>query len=91
MTPRQAHKASPGLKSAKVGTTWGPSRYLSPAEVAHHIRRSRAYVYQRISTGEIPAVKLDGVLRIPRDGFEKWLVEHTEPSSEPPSVQIQVA
>jgi len=81
MTPRQDRKTESASKSPKVGK-WGPSQYLTPAEAAHHIRRSPGYVYQRISTGEIPAVKVSGVLRILREEFENWLNEHTESLSE---------
>jgi excisionase family DNA binding protein len=53
--------------------TFGPSRFVSPREAAYHLRHSPAWVYERIKTGELHAVKVGGVLRIPRETFEAWL------------------
>lgn len=60
---------------------FGLSRFVSPREAAFHLRRSPAYIYERLSRGEIRAVKVAGVLRIRREDFESWLAGVTEPAA----------
>jgi excisionase family DNA binding protein len=60
---------------------FGLSRFVAPREAAFHLRHSPAWVYERIASGEIRAVKVAGVLRIRREDFEAWLASVTEPAA----------
>jgi excisionase family DNA binding protein len=56
-------------------------RLLTVNEAAERMRTSRATVYRRIATGEIPAVRLGGTraaLRIPADALDAWLFAEPE-------------
>jgi excisionase family DNA binding protein len=54
---------------------------LRVADVADLLGVSRMTVYRRIHDGSIPAIRLTeplGVLRVPRDGLERWLYADSE-------------
>jgi excisionase family DNA binding protein len=51
-------------------------RLLKPAEVAHRLGVSRAWLYEAARTGRIPSVRLGdehGPLRFIEDDLEDWL------------------
>lgn len=50
-----------------------PSRFLTPREIGWDLRRSAAWVYERIHRGELDAVRVDGALRVRREVYEAWL------------------
>jgi excisionase family DNA binding protein len=53
-------------------------KLMSPAEVAAVLGVTRATVYRKIHTGELPAVRLgdDGPLRVDAGALEEWLAAH---------------
>ena len=46
--------------------------YLTPAQAAAHVGISRATIYRRIKSGELPAAKAHGILAIKRGDLLKW-------------------
>lgn len=50
---------------------------LSVPETAKLLRISRNLAYELVSQGEIPAIRLGRVIRVPRAGLEHWLDERT--------------
>lgn len=54
------------------------SEFLRPAEVAPLLGISRGRIYQLIAAGEVPAVKIGGAIRIPRQAWEQWLAEQRD-------------
>lgn len=54
-----------------------PGRLLNVEEVGRRLGLSRATVYRRIATGDIPAVRLAsqgrGAVRVSEDELEDWL------------------
>ena len=48
---------------------------LKPAEVGPLLGVTTGRVYQLISAGAIPAVRIGGAIRIPRTAWEDWLAE----------------
>jgi excisionase family DNA binding protein len=49
------------------------SEFFRPAEVAPMLNVTTGRLYQLIAAGEIPAVKVGGAIRIPRQAWEQWL------------------
>ena len=50
--------------------------YLTVMEVAALLRIGRSMAYDMARRGEIPAVNIGRVVRIPRNTFLSWLEEH---------------
>ena len=48
---------------------------LTPADVAPLLGVTTGRVYQLISAGVIPALRIGGAVRIPRGAWETWLRE----------------
>ena len=46
---------------------------LRPADLAPHLGVTTGRVYQLIRAGAIPATRLGGAIRIPREAWERWL------------------
>jgi excisionase family DNA binding protein len=55
---------------AKVAIPVRPM-FLRPIEAAALLSVSRSRLYELLASGTIPAIKLDGTLRVPRAGLEK--------------------
>ncbi len=51
--------------------------WLRPVEVGQAVGRSRAYIFERISRGEIPAKRICGGLRIRLDHAMRWIDEQS--------------
>ena len=49
---------------------------LYPKEVKAFLRVSKNTVYRLIDEGQIPAIKIRNVLRIPRKEFLEWYEKH---------------
>lgn len=49
---------------------------LRPAQVAPLLGVTKRRVYQLIAAGQIPATKVGGAIRIPRDAWDEWLAGH---------------
>src|SRR2546427_10850323 len=83
-TPQRGHPR----KRLSTEARFGPSPYLTPEEIGHHVRKARTWAYGKIAEGEIPAVRVAGALRVRREDFEAWLVSVTTelppPSNETP-------
>ena len=47
--------------------------FLRPAELAAELGLTAGRVYQLIAAGELPATRVGGAIRIPRDAWEEWL------------------
>jgi excisionase family DNA binding protein len=48
---------------------------LRPADLAPLLGVSTARVYQLISSGDIPAIRIGGAWRVPKAAWESWLRE----------------
>ena len=48
---------------------------LRPIEAADAIGVSRSKVYELLSRGEIPSVKLGGCVRVPVDALRGWITQ----------------
>lgn len=51
----------------------GESPLLRVREVAALLGVSRSRVYDLIGKGAIPAIRIDGALRVPRSAWDEWL------------------
>lgn len=49
--------------------------FLRPPEVARLLGVGRCRVYQMIRAGDIPATRVAGAIRIPREAWERWVSE----------------
>jgi excisionase family DNA binding protein len=49
------------------------SRLLSPSEVCQELEADRASVYQKLRSGEIPALKLGSALKVRRADLEEYM------------------
>ena len=49
------------------------SRLLSPSEVCQELEADRASVYQKLRSGEIPALKLGSALKVRREDLEEYM------------------
>jgi excisionase family DNA binding protein len=54
------------------------SLLLRPEEVWRDLGLSRGTVYQMLARGELPVVRIGRAVRVPREGLERWVREHTE-------------
>ena len=61
-----------------------PVLLLTVSEAAQLLRISRGLCYELIHRGELPAVRLGRVIRVPRFGLEQWIAREAGLSSEPP-------
>jgi excisionase family DNA binding protein len=48
---------------------------LKPSDLAPMFGISVSRVYQMISAGELPSVRVGGAIRIPRGAWNKWLAD----------------
>jgi len=49
------------------------TEFLKPAEVADLLGVGRGRVYQLIRAGVIPATRVGGAIRIPREAWGEWV------------------
>ena len=49
------------------------SLLLKPLEAGNELRVSRSKVYELISSGAIPAIKVGGNVRVPRAALKDWV------------------
>ena len=52
-------------------------------EVAQLLQISRSRAYGLASSGEFPVVKIGRQLRVPKEGFEKWVASLHSPAATP--------
>jgi putative molybdopterin biosynthesis protein len=53
-------------------------QWLTPDEVAEQLKLHRGSVYRLISTGVLPAVRIDRALRVSRVELDEWLRSEPE-------------
>ncbi|MCK4414406.1 MAG: helix-turn-helix domain-containing protein [Candidatus Eisenbacteria sp.] len=51
---------------------------LRPADVAPQLGVTTGRIYQLIASGVIPATRVGGAIRIPREAWEQWLATHRD-------------
>jgi excisionase family DNA binding protein len=66
----------------KVGPRPENGEILLASEIARWLRVGISTVYQWAHGGTIPCVRLNGVLRFPRQDIEAWLTAHRMPASQ---------
>jgi len=52
---------------------------LTVPEAAKFLRIGRNLAYELVARGEMPAVRLGRVIRVPRAGLEQWLEQRSGP------------
>ena len=60
-------------EGAPVHQNGQSSRLLSPSEVCQELEADRASVYQKLRSGEIPALKLGHALKVRREDLEGYM------------------
>jgi excisionase family DNA binding protein len=51
---------------------------LRAEEAAHLLGIGRTKIYEMIARGEIPALRIGRLVRVPRDALEEWIADRTE-------------
>ena len=65
------------------------SLLLTVLEAAGVLRISRNLAYELVARGELPAVRLGRVIRVPRHGLEQWIARQSGlPDASPPVVSF---
>lgn len=59
-----------------------PERLLTADEIAEHLGFTKGTVYQKVSRGEIPYVKLGRAVRFRLSEIEEWIEEQDAAASE---------
>jgi excisionase family DNA binding protein len=57
---------------------------LTVPEAARLLRISRNLAYELVAKGELPAVRLGRVIRVPRRSLEDWITRNAGPRLDPP-------
>jgi len=55
---------------------------LRPSEAAQVIGVSRSKVYELLSEGVLPAIRLGRVVRVPLEALRRWVAERTTSSTD---------
>jgi excisionase family DNA binding protein len=63
------------LSKAAVSETFERRLLLRPAEAAEMLAVSRSRVYELISAGVIPHIRIGGSLRVPVAELDRWVAE----------------
>jgi len=51
--------------------------FLRPADLAPMLGVSVGRIYQMIAERELPAVRVGGAIRIPRDAWDRWIQDRS--------------
>jgi excisionase family DNA binding protein len=51
---------------------------LRPADLAPMLGVTLSRIYQLIAAGTLPAVRIGGSIRVPREAWERWLAEQRD-------------
>lgn len=62
------------------------SLLLTVSEAARVLRISRNLAYELVARGDLPAVRLGRVIRVPRHGLEQWIARQSGLPDAPPPV-----
>lgn len=57
--------------------------FITAEEAAAFLRLSKRTVYNKVSLGELPHYKRDGMLRFRRSDLAAWMTEHPTEVAEP--------
>jgi excisionase family DNA binding protein len=52
--------------------------FLRPADLARLLGVTRSRIYQLLSSGELPSVRIGGAIRVPRVAWERWVASISE-------------
>ena len=63
------------MMSWKERTVSDDTRLMTVPEAAKLLRISRNLAYELVARGEIPAIRLGRVIRVPRSTLEQWLTD----------------
>ena len=63
------------MMSWKERTVSDDTRLMTVPEAAKLLRISRNLAYELVARGEIPAIRLGRVIRVPRGTLEQWLAD----------------
>lgn len=58
----------------------GDRELLTVEEAQHVLGIGRSKAYEMIRRGELPALRMGRLVRIPRGALRRWIDEHTEGS-----------
>ena len=61
----------------------GSEGFLIAAEVAGWLRVRRSTIYSWAATGQIPSVRLNGIIRFIRADIESWIKDHSKDLADP--------
>lgn len=56
----------------------GDRELLTVEEAQHVLGIGRSKAYEMIRRGELPALRMGRLVRIPRGALRRWIEEHTE-------------
>jgi excisionase family DNA binding protein len=56
----------------------GDRELLTVEETRHILGIGRSKAYEMIRRGELPALRMGRIVRIPRGALRRWIEEHTE-------------
>lgn len=62
---------------------------LTPKQLANHLQTSRQWVYERVSLGEIPHIKVGKYLRFKKSDIDNWIKFQSIPASNPLSRSLK--
>jgi excisionase family DNA binding protein len=51
---------------------------LRPVEVGESLGIGRSKVYELLASGELPSIRVGGVVRVPVDALRAWIARHLE-------------
>lgn len=51
---------------------------LRPADLAPMVGVTLSRIYQLIAAGTLPAIRIGGSIRVPREAWERWLAEQRD-------------
>ena len=59
--------------AADVTTHEGFARLWTPKDVAEYLQASRSWVYQKSESGELPSLRVCGLLRFEPEAIRAWV------------------
>jgi len=59
-----------------------PDKLLTVNQLAEKLQVSSVWIYQKVSKGEIPVIRLGRVIRFSEEAVNRWLEENTKQVAE---------
>jgi excisionase family DNA binding protein len=75
--PGEIRVLQDGLNQTASGAFTDEPMLLRATEVARLLRLSRSKVYQMMSDGTLPVVRIDRAIRVPREALIDWVRKQT--------------